>query len=342
MQEEPQTPPSTLISNMHNTHFSTCSTPYASAPSSPGGHFYYYSAPTSPMHYLSSTPSLASCSSSAFENFDDFNDNFDFSAKLTGNGGGTCSRPMSSADELFCNGKIRPMKLSSHLQLPQMLEPLIDEDEEDNEVLDDDEKIGISRIKFRNNSLHRRTRSTPLRSNEFGVDDVVIVANNIEEIGNVDVGKEGGKIEERITTKKITKKSVGRSSKRWTLLKEFLYRSKSEGSNNNNGHKFWNNLSFSHVHKDKKVGKMEKSREKLKIPKMKKKGENGVMGKRRMAPMQSTHEMHYISKRAQDEEMKRKTFLPYSQGLLGCLGFSSRSYGAWNGFTRSLNPVSSM
>ncbi|GFP89636.1 hypothetical protein PHJA_001107400, partial [Phtheirospermum japonicum] len=54
-----------------------------------------------------------------------------------------------------------------------------------------------------------------------------------------------------------------------------------------------------------------------------------------------THELHYTTNRAQAEEMKKKMFLPYRQGLLGCLGFSSKSYGAFSGFTRNLNPISS-
>lgn len=45
--------------------------------------------------------------------------------------------------------------------------------------------------------------------------------------------------------------SVGRNSKRWVFLKEFLYRSKSEGRNST-GHKFWSSLSFSPI-KDKKM-----------------------------------------------------------------------------------------
>ncbi|KAJ9135623.1 hypothetical protein P3X46_032784 [Hevea brasiliensis] len=35
----------------------------------------------------------------------------------------------------------------------------------------------------------------------------------------------------------------------------------------------------------------------------------------------SAHELHYTMNRAVSEEMKRKTFLPYKQGLLGCLGY---------------------
>ncbi|EEF40498.1 conserved hypothetical protein [Ricinus communis] len=42
---------------------------------------------------------------------------------------------------------------------------------------------------------------------------------------------------------------------------------------------------------------------------------------RRRGPV-SAHELHYTANRAVSEEMKRKTFLPYKQGLLGCLGFN--------------------
>ncbi|KAF5448688.1 hypothetical protein F2P56_029195 [Juglans regia] len=42
---------------------------------------------------------------------------------------------------------------------------------------------------------------------------------------------------------------------------------------------------------------------------------------RRRGPV-SAHEMHYTVNRAASEEMRRKTFLPYKQGLLGCLGFN--------------------
>ncbi|KAF5444034.1 hypothetical protein F2P56_036541 [Juglans regia] len=36
----------------------------------------------------------------------------------------------------------------------------------------------------------------------------------------------------------------------------------------------------------------------------------------------SAHELHYTANRAVSEEMRKKTFLPYKQGLLGCLGFN--------------------
>nr|GMC87603.1 herbivore elicitor-regulated 1 [Ipomoea batatas] len=42
---------------------------------------------------------------------------------------------------------------------------------------------------------------------------------------------------------------------------------------------------------------------------------------RRRGPV-SAHELHYTMNRTISEELRRKTFLPYKQGLLGCLGFN--------------------
>ncbi|PON35848.1 hypothetical protein PanWU01x14_332940 [Parasponia andersonii] len=59
-----------------------------------------------------------------------------------------------------------------------------------------------------------------------------------------------------------------------------------------------------------------------------------VSSRRRTGPPVSAHELHYTVNRAVSEEMKKKTFLPYKQGLLGCLGFNpgvheiSRSFGS--------------
>ena len=43
---------------------------------------------------------------------------------------------------------------------------------------------------------------------------------------------------------------------------------------------------------------------------------------RRVMRKVSAHEIHYTANRAVKEEMKKKTFLPYKSGLLGCLGLS--------------------
>lgn len=54
----------------------------------------------------------------------------------------------------------------------------------------------------------------------------------------------------------------------------------------------------------------------------------------------SPHELHYMMHKAQSEELRKKTFLPYRQGLLGCLGFTSRSYRTVTTISKTLQSVS--
>ncbi|KAL1546195.1 hypothetical protein AAHA92_22828 [Salvia divinorum] len=312
---------------------SCCSTPYVSAPSSPGRGAplsgFYYSAPASPMHFVLSTTALKSYPSAAAAAADSSCFDFDFSATLPSTAAASPEH-MTSADELFFNGQIRPMKLSTHLQRPQILDPLIESDD----AFDDDQVFARGRdLKLRAGSLRRRTRSmSPMRSQTTPFDSVRSGADD-DKSGEISAaaeeeekGTDGAPCASRSS-------SAGRSSKRWIFLKEFLYRSKSEGRNES--HKFWGSLSFSPVNKEKK---MAPSTSNAKAKEVKKKAANrNEGGKRRLISPSA----HYAEKRAQAEEMKKKTFLPYRQGLLGCLGFSSKSYGAMNGFARAFTTVSS-
>ncbi|XP_052189946.1 uncharacterized protein LOC127799755 [Diospyros lotus] len=332
---------------------STCSTPYVSAPSSPsrgglGGGGFFYSAPASPMHFLlcssrtspNFAPPVSEASMSAsFE--------FDFSARFgIGTTGSALAGSMSSADELFLNGQIRPMKLSTHLQRPQLLAPLpdLDEVEADSEATLDKAERNEPRgreVKWRDRSLRRRTRSmSPLRTSSFQWHE------GAEERAQTESKRNKEELASTETTPSSSRSSsVSRSSRKWELLKDFLYRSKSEGRNN--GHKFWSSISFSPVSKERKTAtestatetkKVKQSQPSVKEPTSSK---TKKVKRRRAVPPPSPHELHYTANRAQAEEMRKKTFLPYRQGLLGCLGFSSKSYGAMNGLARALNPVSS-
>ncbi|PIA61165.1 hypothetical protein AQUCO_00300587v1 [Aquilegia coerulea] len=381
---------------------SNCSTPYVSAPSSPGrnqnnninnnNNGYFFSAPASPMHFilnssnksLSSCNSTTTCSSSSSNAFLSSSSElsgsfeFDFSARFSSSSSNSVLPigSMISADELFLNGQIRPMKLSSHLQRPQVLAPLLDLEAEDEEEDKDSRELQFVRreesmvrgrdLRLRNRSLHRRARSlSPLRNtlpyqwqDDDDDDEEENERRRKREFNQCcDIDLDGKKLEtpSTETTPSVSaassrSSSSGRSSKRWEFLKDFL-RSKSEGRGGNVKDKFWYSISFSPT-KDKRssnkssLSTMESQKSKNKtsssIPATKKslagKPANGV-SKRRVPP--SPHELHYTAKRAQAEEMKKKTYLPYRQGLLGCLGFSSKGYGAMNGFARSLNPVSS-
>ncbi|KAG8369125.1 hypothetical protein BUALT_Bualt15G0118700 [Buddleja alternifolia] len=336
---------------------SCCSTPYVSAPSSPGRDNtpvsgFYYSAPTSPMHFVlasttnpkpypsSATAAVASDGNGLFD-FD-----FDFSATLPST---RASSPesMTSADELFFNGQIRPMKLSTHLLRPQLLAPLIESD--DDIVEQQDQTFARGRdSKFRAGSVRRRTRSmSPMRTTATPFqDEALTTTTRSSTTTNSNYEEQQDKEGSNETTPSASRSS----SKRWVFLKEFLYRSKSEGRNNEGHNKFWG---FSPV-KDKKTassttsnakGVKEQNGGESKRRAVNSNSKNGVgngngKGKRRV-PSVSAHELHYTAKRAEAEEMRRKTYLPYRHGLFGCLGFSSKSYGAINGFARAFNTLSS-
>ncbi|KAL5791910.1 hypothetical protein ACOSP7_000504 [Xanthoceras sorbifolium] len=366
---------------------STCSTPYVSAPSSPGRGptttGYFFSAPASPMHYVLSSASSATyhpSESSFLSSQSDFE--FEFSSRFSSNSS-VAVGSMSSADELFLNGQIRPMKLSSHLQRPQILAPLIDLDVEEDDDEESTKREGSVKrgrdLKLRSRSLHRKARSlSPLRNPEFewheeDVNTEREVGENILELQDYVERKQSEAVSSETTpscsASSSRSSSSGRNSKKWIFLKDLLYRSKSEGRGNAK-EKFWSTISFS-PSKDKKLASpsltlskeekpppgnsgetQEKEKQKQKQKQKHKRNEQGNSGrktvtgkftngvaKRRVPP--SPHELHYTANRAQAEEMKKRTYLPYRQGLFGCLGFSSKGYGALNGLARSLNPVSS-
>lgn len=333
---------------------STCSTPFVSAPSSPGHapSGYFFSAPASPMHFLLSNeetkvpsygyePVFISSDSGSFE--------FEFSSRFSpGGSGGNVS--MTSADELFFNGQIRPLKLSSHLQRPQ--EPvtpfadLYSEDfEEGANARGRDPRASSAKYP------HRKARSmSPLRNTARYVWPGLRAIFADRE--NESKENESNETTPSCSASSSRSSSSGRNSKKWIFLKDLLNRSKSEGRANGK-ERFWSAISFSPA-KEKKTSSLsspalspsssrDEKRDKSETRKARKvpaagKPANGVW-KRRFPP--SAHELHYTANRAQAEEMKKKTFLPYRQGLLGCLGFSSKSYGAFSGFTRNLNPISS-
>ncbi|XWS31795.1 hypothetical protein CRYUN_Cryun23aG0106900 [Craigia yunnanensis] len=344
---------------------STCSTPYVSAPSSPGRgptSGYFFSAPATPMHFVLSSPPSTTCHLSSDSSLmsaqsDGWPFEFEFSSRFSSSSS-VAVGSMTSADELFLNGQIRPMKLSSHLQRPQTLAPLLDLDVEDDDVeFKNDREASRGRdLKLRSRSLHRKARSlSPLRNAEF----------QWEEEGDEECTREEQKevsqhifegLKETVTSNETTpscsasssrSSSSGRNSKKWIFLKDLLYRSKSEGRGNGK-EKFWTTISFSPSKEKKAQIQNEKAPPSKQKQKENKRGmgkkvssgkpANGV-AKRRVPP--SPHELHYTTNRAQAEEMKKRTHLPYRQGLFGCLGFSSKGYGALNGLTRSLNPVSS-
>ncbi|XP_071740473.1 uncharacterized protein [Rutidosis leptorrhynchoides] len=305
---------------------SACSTPF-SAPSSPVGtpSGFFYSAPASPIHFMLSSSSTSSYSASAPIEGANSSFEFEFTAKEAAVGTPP-SGFMSSADELFLNGQIRPVNVLSPLH-----------------EIDNEEDRG----RYRSKSLRRRARSmSPMRTSSD--DHFQWLQQQQQDEDLITEQNSKIKIDQAVAIEttdnnnnETTPSGVSSRSNRWIFIKEFLYRSKSEGrsstsSNSNSNSKFWTSLSFSSPINEKKTAKLKNKEEG--ITAVKKKAVNGVEIRR---VGRSAHERHYTMNRAQTEEMRKKTYLPYKQGLLGCLGFSSKSYGAMNGFARALNPVSS-
>ncbi|KAF3574489.1 hypothetical protein F2Q69_00062481 [Brassica cretica] len=347
---------------------SACSTPFVSAPSSPGRDpppGYFFSAPSSPIHFFlrsaAATSEKSKLDSSSPGDFE-----FDFSSRLSSSSGSLGGVPMTSAEELFSNGQIKPMKLSSHLQRPQFLAPLLDLEEEDEEEGTAEGRRGRD-LKLRSRSVHRKARSlSPLRNAAYQwneEEEVVVGESEVKECIRKlqeDYEDETKSSNENVTSAETTpscsasssrSSSYGRNSKKWIFIKDLLHRSKSEGRGNGK-EKFWSNISFSpSTFKDKKLKseaenaavENKKQKQKQSAPAKKTpaagKPTNGIAKRRGSQP--SAHELHYTTNRAQAEEMKKRTYLPYRHGLFGCLGFSSKGYSALNGLARSLNPVSS-
>eukprot|EP01018_Ginkgo_biloba_P028361 Gb_34249 [translate_table: standard] len=335
---------------------------YASAPSSPGG-FFFLSAPSTPICSVNSS-SVIRRNSDRFpieipkhmenDKRDDAasvssGSEFEFSAQFSESQvAAISSQPaMSSADELFCNGQIRPMKLSTHLQKPQSLSPLIDFDDETKGCTSSNERVcekgrkeerGRGCVRRDKPRHRRRTRSlSPLRTTSFSQWEE---AHKLEGEEQKECSKNGSSFKSR-------------GSKRWSL-KDFLYRSTSEGR----GHtreRLWS-LPFSPAKPSAKEKQRPSSSKKSDAAKHSKPTEKnshaqtpqktnnyiiaGSASPRhgRRAPL-SPHELHYTANRAQAKELKRKTFLPYRQGLLGCLGFPTRSYSVLDGYSMTIHSL---
>ncbi|XP_027347878.1 uncharacterized protein LOC113859266 [Abrus precatorius] len=305
---------------------SNCSSPYITAPSSPQrfGNF-FFSAPTSPTRGASSFfndfPS-SPVSSVPFHweqkpgvpksnaNDDDFE--FNFSGHL--------DRPSLSADELFDGGKIRPLKPPPRLQSPESLSPAtsprskisqgkktgqrdLDFDpftaamketrrREEKEEEAKEEKRGRERV---SGSGRKGSRSlSPLR-----ISDIVCDA------------EDKGVSSSSSNPKPFFLSSIPftKGYRKWRLRDFLLFRSASEGrATDKDPLRKYVVLSKKGVDEDVRNASFRST-------------ESSGSASRRRGPV-SAHELHYTVNRAASEEMKKKTFLPYKQGLLGCLGFN--------------------
>lgn len=317
--------------------------PCVTAPSTPRGFGdYYLSAPTSPSHL-----------SQLYRDFDDFlivdddddgksvaasvpfsweekpgtprakkgEDVVDFAFDV----GEECETASLSAEELFDGGMIKPLEPPPRLQVPSGVyggrrkmnktgafsprnKRRSDSFADEGVRRSPERERGRERISSLQSSSRRATRSlSPLRVSQYPWEEE---QEKHQLDSKQDSAGGGSKPPSSLSSSSSSKGLI----KKWRLKDFFLFRSASEGRASDKDHlkkytaavvkgaSFRGNDSHS-----------------------------GPLSRRRRGPI-SAHELHYTFNRAISEDLKKKTFLPYKQGILGKLAFNPAVHALANGF----------
>ncbi|KAK8636428.1 hypothetical protein V6N13_124174 [Hibiscus sabdariffa] len=273
---------------------SACSSPYMTAPSSPQrfGNF-FPSAPISPTRVSSLYP-ISQWEGNPATNHphDDDNDN----DNGNGNGeedfefnfSGQLERASLSADALFDGGKIRPLK-------PQLCDQNLSSAVSSS-------RSNQQRGREAASSVHKKSRSlSPLRVCEQEQEGASSSSSHkaIDSAGNNSKSSYFSSIF-----------SLSKVNRKWKLKDLLLFRSASEGRA----------ASKDPLRKYSLLSRKEP--QDVRNSSFRSTDSMGSVSSSRRRGSVSAHELHYTANRAVSEELKRKTFLPYKQGLLGCLGFN--------------------
>ncbi|GLT36998.1 hypothetical protein SLA2020_113420 [Shorea laevis] len=328
----------------HDFNFdSSCSSPYMTAPSSPQrlGNF-FFSAPTSPTRtstfYHDFNDAYSSPSAVPFSweekpgtpkgggsrsknvNCDDRDEDFefDFSAQL--------ERTPLSAEELFDDGKIRPLKPPPGLNSPRSprsprspilrIIPKKDFDPfaialEKTRTGEDFSKKqrGRQRSPVSSNSsyVHKGSRSlSPLRVSDIMLDP----DHDSSQSGKSITPARTSTTLKSYASSILSVISFSKGRRKWRLKDFLLFRSASEGrATDKDQLREYALLS-------------KKEPEDVKNSSFRSTESVGSVSSRRRGEV-SAHEFHYTANRTASEELKRKTCLPYKQGPLGCLRFNT-------------------
>ncbi|XP_057787445.1 uncharacterized protein LOC131004725 [Salvia miltiorrhiza] len=299
---------------------SASTTPFISAPSSPQrfGSF-FYSAPTSPSRISANipfhweerpgTPKTATSSNygdAADQDLDDADFAFDFSGHL--------ERHSLPADELFHGGQIKPLKppppfhydphrppksprkAFSPRHRVRDVDPFAAAIEQTTKKNTTADRRGRERKQQPPPSSRERNKGSSRSLSPFRVSDLLFDP------------AENDTVNEEDNPKTNNNNSIFSSSfwyKKWKIKDLLLFRSASESRA-----------------KDKQYSQLKKTprADDVRNSSFRSTDSAGSVSSRR--PPISAHELHYTVNRAFSEEMRRRTLLPYKQGLLGCLGFN--------------------
>ncbi|KAI4336947.1 hypothetical protein L6164_015415 [Bauhinia variegata] len=307
--------------------------PYLSAPSSPKRFGeYYLSAPTSPSRlsdfyrdfdYFSSSsipfgweekPGTPRGASKSKVGDDDDGDDNDFAFFVSQES----EKSSLSAEELFDGGKIKPLKPPPRLEAEGFASPkspllsprqprspiaqgkkIIRDAFSPRKEKETDQRRGRDRnpaaVLSSSNSGRRATRSqSPYRVSRYMLEE------------ERDAQQQSRKEESSSNSRPgaLSNPSSSKSSRKWSLRDILLFRSASEGANKDPTRKY----SVLYRKPEDSKNSSFKSID----------SQSPGHGLRRKGRI-SAHELHYTMKKAESQDLKKKTFLPYKQGILGRL-----------------------
>ncbi|XP_060200836.1 uncharacterized protein LOC132629118 [Lycium barbarum] len=296
---------------MDNFDFNSArSTPFTSPPSTPKpfNGDYYFSAPPSPSHLNQFYREFDSLFIADDDNKGEFA--FDVRQEL--------ETSSVSAEELFDGGMIKPLKPSPVLQTEKknrVFSPRKKKDQEKTEysvlhTQNQRESRGKQRVHsngLSNSSSRRSARSlSPMRVSQYPWEEE-----------QQEITKESSNC-----NCSVLASSSSKGSKKWRIKDFFLFRSASEGRASDKDPlkkyrvacKEGKNSSFKG--NDGSVSSSNKS----------------IVTTRRKKGQVSAHELHYTVNRALSSDLKKKTLLPYKQGIFGQLAFNPAVHAMANGF----------
>ncbi|XP_055834124.1 uncharacterized protein LOC129902763 [Solanum dulcamara] len=312
------------FNDMDNFDFNSArSSPFTSPPLTPkpfNGDF-YFSAPPSPTHlshFYREYESLfvaddADDKAEITSHVDEFA--FDVSQEL---GIGSVS-----AEELFDGGMIKPSPVLQTQKKNRVgFSPKNKKVQETEYSRKSSTKERESRGKQRvssnglsNSSSRRSARSlSPMRISQYPWDD--------EEDG--EIKKQSSKSNSSMCS--ILSSSSSKGSKKWRFKDFFLFRSASEGrASDKDPLKKYTAAGY----REGKNASLKGNESSVSSPSSSK---SSIVAARTKKGKVSAHELHYTVNRALSSDLKKKTFLPYKQGILGQLAFNPAVHALANGF----------
>ncbi|CAN1323733.1 hypothetical protein LINPERPRIM_LOCUS32828 [Linum perenne] len=270
----------------------------------------FLSAPSSPRRFgdlTLSVPSSPSRIADFYRSFEDFHNNldpdadavtpnsdskqedvdfaFDFSSDL--------EKDSLPADRLFHAGRIRPLE---HIQTPTDSDP----QNERGRGRRSDRDSGLT-----SSSSRRATRSvSPYRVSQYLWEDDRHQQINLQQTSTATT----------TASSCATTTTTKSSSRKWRLRDLLLFRSASEGRAYGKSGFFkrhdhdYGDVKSCNIRSSDSFGSTSNN-------------SGGKPLSRKKAPAVSAHELHYKTNKAASEGMRKKTFLPYKQGILGRFAF---------------------